>query len=129
VIDASGWKQLGDTDLLDVHDYGEDLSRHRSAPDRPLWVGECGGVSLPVRGHTWEADFEYRTVHSPEELVGAYRRLLATLDAGVAGFVWTQLTDVEGELNGLLTYDRLPKAPLDAIRRLNDAVRTRLLGD
>jgi beta-galactosidase/beta-glucuronidase len=128
VIDASGWKQLGDTDLLDVHDYGDDLSRHRSAPDRPLWVGECGGVSLPVPGHTWEADFEYRTVRTPDELVDAYRRLLATLGDDVAGFVWTQLTDVEGELNGLLTYDRLPKAPFEAFRRANDELRRRILG-
>jgi hypothetical protein len=85
-------------------------------------------VSLPVRGHTWEADFEYRTVQTPEDLVDAYRRLVATLDAGVAGFVWTQLTDVEGELNGLLTHDRVPKAPPEAIRAANRSALRRDAG-
>jgi hypothetical protein len=122
VVDASGWKQLDDTDLVDVHDYGDDLSRHSSPPGKPLWLGECGGVSLAVPGHTWAADFAYRTVSSPDELVAAFRRLVGGL-RDVAGFVWTQLTDVEGELNGLLTYDRIPKAPFAAIRRANDDMR------
>jgi hypothetical protein len=85
VVDASGWNQLDDTDLVDVHDYGDDLSRHENEPDRPLWIGECGGVSL----------------------------------------VWTQLTDVEGELNGLLTDERLPKAGPAAIRAVNERFRRR----
>jgi beta-galactosidase/beta-glucuronidase len=108
VIDASGWNQLEDTDLRDVHDYGDDLSRHASAVDLPLWVGECGGISLAVPGHLWANDFAYRSVDSPEELAAARARLVAQL-GDVAGYVWTQLADVEGELNGLLTYDRVPK--------------------
>jgi beta-galactosidase/beta-glucuronidase len=115
VVDASGWKQLDDTDLRDVHDYGDDLTRHASTAGLPLWIGECGGVSLPVPGHTWQADFAYRTVTSPEELGESVARLLGGL-GDVAGFVWTQLADVEGELNGLLTYDRVPKLPPEAIR-------------
>jgi hypothetical protein len=43
----------------------------------------------------------------------------------VAGFVWTQLTDVEGELNGLLTADRVPKAPPEAIRAANERFRAK----
>jgi hypothetical protein len=43
----------------------------------------------------------------------------------VSGFVWTQLADVEGELNGLLGHDRVPKAPADAIRTANDGFRLR----
>jgi beta-galactosidase/beta-glucuronidase len=108
VIDASGWTQRGDTDLRDVHDYGDDLSRHESGPDLPLWLGECGGVSLAVPGHTWANDFAYRSVDSARALGEARDRLLGQLGE-VAGYVWTQLTDVEGELNGLLTYDRVPK--------------------
>jgi beta-galactosidase/beta-glucuronidase len=45
VVDASGWKHRGDTDLRDVHDDGGDLSRHKSPRGHPLWIGECGGVS------------------------------------------------------------------------------------
>jgi beta-galactosidase/beta-glucuronidase len=102
VVDASGWKQLDDTDLRDVHDYGDDLSPHVSLPDLPLWVGECGGVSLPARGYM------YKSVDSPEELRAERERLVGTL-GDVAGFVWTQLADVEEERNGLLRADRVPK--------------------
>ena len=108
VVDASGWNQLEDTDLVDVHDYGAELTKHRGArDDLPLWFGECGGISLPVEGH---ADFSYRDVANADELVDGYRSVVEQIPDDVAGFVWTQLTDVEGELNGLLTHDRVPKA-------------------
>jgi beta-galactosidase/beta-glucuronidase len=116
VVDASGWKHRGDTDLLDVHDYGDDLSAHRSPAGQPLWIGECGGVSLIVAG---EEDFAYKHVSSADALAQEYRRLIGGL-GDITGFVWTQLTDVEGELNGLLTYDRRPKAPPQEIRAANE---------
>lgn len=116
VIDASGWKHRGDTDLLDVHDYGDDLSGHRSADDLPLWIGECGGVSLVLAG---DEDFAYKHVTSADALAQEYGRLIGGI-GDTAGFVWTQLTDVEGELNGLLTHDRRPKAPPQAIRAANE---------
>lgn len=119
VVDASGWVHRGETDLVDVHDYSEDLSRHRSGK-LPLVVGECGGISLVVGG---EEDFAYRHVADGEELAAGYARLVEGLD-DVAGFVWTQLTDVEGELNGLLGHDRRPKAPV-AIRAANESFRIR----
>jgi beta-galactosidase/beta-glucuronidase len=124
VVDASGWTHRGETDLVDVHDYGDDLSAHASGT-LPLWVGECGGISLVVAG---DEDFAYKHVASGEELAPAVARLLGTL-GDVAGFVWTQLTDVEGELNGLLTVDRRPKADPAAIRAALDAVRARGLTD
>jgi beta-galactosidase/beta-glucuronidase len=126
VVDASGWHQLDDTDVIDVHDYGDDLTRHASG-DLPLWLGECGGISLPVPGHTWTADFAYKTVPDPETVVASYSRLIGPL-GDVAGFVWTQLTDIEGEQNGLLTYDRVPKVPFPAIRAVNDTFTRRSPG-
>lgn len=119
VIDASGWEHRGETDLLDVHDYGDDLSAHRSPENRPLWLGECGGVSLVVAGHE---DFAYKHVSSADALAEEYGRLIGGL-GDVAGFVWTQLTDVEGELNGLLTHDRRPKAPPQDIRAANEQAK------
>jgi len=69
----------------------------------------------------WADDFAYRSVDAPAALVEAFARLVGQL-GDVAGFVWTQLTDVEGELNGLLTYDRLPKAPPEEFRKILDSV-------
>jgi beta-galactosidase/beta-glucuronidase len=120
VVDASGWTQRGETDLVDVHDYSDDLSAHASGT-LPLWVGECGGISLVVGG---DEDFAYKHVGSADELAPAMARLLGSL-GDVAGFVWTQLTDVEGELNGLLTVDRRPKADPAAIRSALEALRAR----
>jgi hypothetical protein len=118
VVDASGWTHRGDTDLVDVHDYGDDLSAHVRETGPPLWIGECGGVSLALDDGE---DFAYKHVSSGDELVRAYERLVSSIDPSVAGFVWTQLTDVEGELNGLYTRDRAPKAPPEAIRAINQS--------
>jgi beta-galactosidase/beta-glucuronidase len=124
VIDASGWTQLEDTDLVDLHDYGTELTKHRDVrDDLPLWFGECGGISLAVEGHSQPADFSYRDVAAGDELADGYRRVVEQIPDDVAGFVWTQLSDVEGELNGLLTYDRVAKADLARIREVNDAFR------
>jgi beta-galactosidase/beta-glucuronidase len=117
VIDASGWKQLEDTDLVDVHDYGAELTKHVGArSDLPLWFGECGGLSVGT------GDFAYRHV---DDLPAGYRRIVEQIPADVAGFVWTQLTDVEGEQNGLLTHDRRFKCDPEAIRALNEEFRRR----
>jgi beta-galactosidase/beta-glucuronidase len=116
VVDASGWTHRGEGDLVDVHDYGDDLARHASTGDRPLWLGECGGVSLAPPGA--REDFAYARVGSSDQLAAEYARLVGRL-GDVAGFVWTQLTDVEGELNGLYTSDRRPKVPPESIRAVN----------
>jgi hypothetical protein len=118
VIDASGWHHRGAGDLLDVHDYGDDLSRHSD-----VWIGECGGVSLVVEG---EEDFAYKHVADGDALAEAYAHHVGSI-GDVAGFVWTQLTDVEGELNGLLTHGRRPKVDPAAIAAANDQARARAL--
>ena len=129
VVDASGWTQLDETDLVDVHDYGAELTKHRDVrDDLPLWFGECGGISLEVDEHARPAVFSYRDVASGEELVDGYRRVVEQMPNDIAGFVWTQLSDVEGELNGLLTYDRVPKLDLARIREVNDAFLRRAAG-
>lgn len=120
VVDASGWTQLDDTDLVDVHDYGDDLSAHRNETGRPLWLGECGGVSFPADSSS--EDFAYKHAASGDELASAYARLVGGI-GDVAGFVWTQLADVEGELNGLLTAGRVPKVDVGRINDVNARFR------
>jgi hypothetical protein len=118
VIDASGWKQREDTDLIDVHDYGAELKEHthRRRDDIPLWIGELGGLSLGT------GEFVYRHV---DDLADGYRRLIEQIPDDVAGFVWTQLSDVEQEQNGLLTDDRKWKTDPAAIRAVNKAFSQR----
>jgi beta-galactosidase/beta-glucuronidase len=112
VVDASGWKQLDDTDLVDVHDYGAELTQHRDKRDDiPLWFGELGGLGVGT------GDFVYRHV---DDLAAAYRRVIEQIPDDAAGFVWTQLTDVEQEQNGLLTADRTSKVDTARIRAVNE---------
>ncbi len=122
IIDNSGGNQDDKTDLADIHDYGNDLRKDVVAdPPRPRWIGEFGGIALPITGHTWTTGWGYQTVHTPDELVEKYRSLVMQINdaPGLSGYDYTQLTDVEQEMNGLMTYDRLPKAPPAKFAALN----------
>ncbi len=111
VDSASGWTDFGVGDLMDIHNYPEPKAP-APEPARALLLGEFGGLGLRVHGRMWtDQDWGYAVLQSPQELADKYagfyaevRRLAA--QAGLCGAVYTQLTDVETEANGLLTYDR-----------------------
>jgi len=108
---ASGWADRGVGDMHDIHKYPGPaiaaLETHRA-----VVLGEFGGLGLPIRDHTLqeEKNWGYRSYKNPEELTTAYSNLLDKLypliNQGLAAAVYTQLTDVETEVNGLMTYDR-----------------------
>lgn len=109
---ASGWVDPGNGDVRDVHVYHPG-PRMPSRPDptRAEVLGEWGGLGLDVAGHRWpRKPFAYKTLANDSELEDAYRTRIQALQAliakGLAAAVYTQTTDVEGEINGLLTYDR-----------------------
>jgi beta-galactosidase/beta-glucuronidase len=112
VDSASGWSDLGVGDVVDVHDY-PGPSAPRPEPHRAAVLGEFGGLGLSLAGHTWqqEKSWGYRSFKTQEELTTAYVDLLAALrplvtKPGLSAAVYTQTTDVEIEVNGLMTYDR-----------------------
>ena len=118
ITDASGWTQRGLTDVIDAHDYSNNLKVqgvHNNT--KPKVVGEYGGIALPIQGHTWSSGWGYQSVRDAEGLIKRVRYQTSQLfeAENLSGFVYTQLTDVEQELNGLVTYDRLPKAPFKRI--------------
>jgi hypothetical protein len=108
---ASGWTDRGVGDVIDVHSYPGPAAP-ANQPDRASVLGEFGGLGLPVRGHTWqdEKNWGYRSFATAEELTEAYLGLIEKLKpliaGGVSAAVYTQTTDVEVEVNGLMTYDR-----------------------
>ncbi|MCS7089736.1 MAG: DUF4965 domain-containing protein [Verrucomicrobiota bacterium] len=112
VNNASGWADRNCGDVRDVHIYpGPGTAPVESR--RALVLGEFGGLGLPIRGHTWqeERNWGYRNYRTREELTEAYLDLLRRLhpltgEDGLAAAVYTQTTDVEVEVNGLMTYDR-----------------------
>ena len=79
-------------------------------------MSEFGGIAFDGGDEGWG----YSTVANPEELLERYGALVSALleSEAVQGFCYTQLTDVEQEVNGLLTYDRRPKADLARIRKI-----------
>jgi hypothetical protein len=81
-------------------------------PNRAVVLGEFGGLGLPLEGHTWQSknNWGYRNLKDSTDLLNAYSDLIAQLmplkRKGLSAAVYTQTTDVEGEVNGLMTYDR-----------------------
>ena len=109
---ASGWHDQGGGDFKSRHVYFRPV-RLRRDKKRVLALTEFGGYSLPVAGHvSSEKKFGYRMYETEDELLEAVERLYLGEVApcvkrqGLSAAVYTQLSDVEDEVNGILTYDR-----------------------
>lgn len=120
VNNASGWTDKGVGDVSDVHSYPNPI-RPPLEDKRAAVLGEFGGLGLPLEGHTWieKGNWGYRSYTNVEELGQAYRDLMYQLrilvGEGLSAAIYTQTTDVEIEVNGMLTYDRaVVKLPPDA---------------
>jgi hypothetical protein len=107
----SGWADRGGGDLHDMHNYpGPGMFPIEES--RVSVLGEFGGLGWPVPDHLWwnKRNWGYRNLKSKEELTDGYIRLMKKLPPlignGLGAAIYTQTTDVEGEVNGLMTYDR-----------------------
>jgi hypothetical protein len=111
VNNASGWTDRGVGDVHDIHSYPGPAAPPLEE-DRAVVLGEFGGLGLPIEGHTWqeEKSWSYQDYETREELTEAYVELIDKLrlriGEGLSAAVYTQTTDVEIEVNGLMTYDR-----------------------
>lgn len=131
VDNASGWTDMHVGDVVDIHSYpGPTLPPLE--PHRAAVLGEFGGLGLPLEGHTWldRGNWGYRSFTTIEAMNAAYRDLVAQLRLhagdGLASAIYTQTTDVEIEVNGMMTYDRavtkLSPESIAANRRLYEAL-------
>jgi hypothetical protein len=112
VDSASGWTDRGTGAVSDIHRY-PGPGAPRPEERRALVLGEFGGLGLPLPGHLWHQDrnWGYRTFQDRSELTAGYEDLLERLHlllgtSGLSAAIYTQTTDVEIEVNGLMTYDR-----------------------
>jgi beta-galactosidase/beta-glucuronidase len=112
VNNTSGWTDRGVGDVNDMHKYPGPGSPEPEAK-RAAVLGEFGGLGLPVHEHTWQSEknWGYKSFTDTNTLTAAYVDLLAKLyplidEKGLSAAVYTQTTDVEIEVNGLMTYDR-----------------------
>ena len=96
----------------------------RSLSLRPLQAAGAGRrlVNLCAFDKGSDQGWGYTVVHDEETFLDDYRRIMEAVYASEAlhGFCYTQLSDVEQEINGLLTYDREPKCDVDKIKEIND---------
>ncbi|MCW2786525.1 MAG: Beta-galactosidase [Marmoricola sp.] len=122
---VSGWIDQGGGDVKSFHSYLRPFRlRPRKNERRVYALTEYGGYSLAVDGHDASAvEYGYRHCETPEDLAAGfvalhYDQIQDAVDLGVAATVYTQLSDVEDELNGLLTWDREAlKIPADTVRK------------
>jgi beta-galactosidase/beta-glucuronidase len=138
VVSNDGWEHAK-TDLCNIHDYrdAQALAETYATPEfavaaapagrriyapgyayrgEPILVTEFGGIAFAGEEGGWG----YSTVANPEDFLRRYGAMIDALLSSdpVRGFCYTQLTDVEQEVNGLLTYDRKPKADVEKIREI-----------
>lgn len=130
---ASGWFPCKNSDFDSQHIYFKELNVPKDS-QKPVLVSECGGYSLPVPDHLYSkyTQFGYGTCENPNDLtkriVALYEgTILPGIKEGVCGCIYTQLSDVEDETNGLYTYDRkvckVDRAAMQALtEKLADAM-------
>lgn len=133
VNSASGGNYYLTGHMVDLHNYP-----HPAMP-RPdvfgekyaLVLGEFGGLGLPITDHTWQQkdNWGYQTFKNPEDMFKRYDeftiRIQEFIKKGLSAAVYTQTTDVEGEINGFLTYDRkVMKMPIQQLKAVNERLYT-----
>jgi hypothetical protein len=132
---ASGWYDQGGPDFQSIHKYVLKIQKPRTDKKRPFVLSEFGGYSLILPGHVWneERSFGFKMFDSKEHLTEAYtdlieHQILPLVGKGLCATVYTQLSDVETEVNGLLSYDRAEiKMDSVAVKAWNDNLKTLLL--
>ncbi len=131
VDDASGWTDREVGDVHDTHKYPGPGAPKIEAK-RAGVLGEFGGLGLPMPDHTWQtkANWSYKELKNRDDLTNAYLDLIDKLkpliaSSGLSAAVYTQTTDVEIELNGLMTYDRaITKMDADRVSAANGQICT-----
>lgn len=127
VIDhASGWYDQGGGDIQSMHKYILPI-RMRKLDNRAFVITEYGGYSQKVPGHMWNPKkaFGYLMFGSLEKLSVAYEKLhkkqvIPLIEKGLSGTIYTQVSDVENEVNGIYTYDRaVLKMDEEMLKRIN----------
>jgi hypothetical protein len=130
---VSGWVDQGGGDLRSFHRYVRPFTMPRRRGRRVLALTEYGGASLRVEGHDWsEEEFGYLHLDDADAFATQFAALHAPLVQaardGLAATVYTQLSDVEDELNGLLTWDReILKLDADVVRRTTAALASAMM--
>ena len=128
VVDTvSGWFSGARNELESQHIYFKPI-KIKKRYEKPLFISEFGGYACRIDGHVFNSDNEYgyKSFKTKEELEEAFvalykNEIIPAISMGLCGSVYTQVSDVEDETNGLLTYDRrICKVDAERIKALSD---------
>ena len=126
---ASGWFSGAESDVESKHVYFKPF-KVKKKYDRPLFLSEFGGYACRIDGHIFNPDNEYgyKSFKTAKEMEDAFvalykNEIIPAIKKGLCGTVYTQVSDVEDETNGLLTYDRrVCKVDKKRIKELSDEI-------
>ncbi len=134
VIPTSGWSLRNCGDIYDIHTYEIELIRPPSLNlrdpvhlNQATVIGEFGGIGLKIEDHSMKLTKKYQSAMTKDDLASDYlykfNQIIDMKKDGLSGAVYTQTTDVEGELNGLMTYDReVIKIPPEILNKLHSPI-------
>ena len=129
---ASGWYDQGVSDVCSLHIYLQKvyIPKPSQLKDRVLIVSECGGNTLQIKGHTFNDKIVgIKKFKTKEKWMDEYKRfineeIVNNIPKGLSAMIYTQLSDVEDEINGLITYDReVVKFDIDEIKQINEKMK------
>lgn len=128
INEACGWFDQKGGDMYSIHNYLRKL-KVKPQEDRVVALTEYGGYAYPVEGHlACDKKFGYQKYNSMKDLTNSYKRLwdeqiFTNLSKGLSSAIYTQTSDVEEEVNGLMTYDRdVDKLDMNVVQELNRKV-------
>ncbi len=124
---ASGWHDQGIGEIKSMHFYFQHV-KFPKKDKRLKAVTEFGGITLPIEGHYQKGNAVYKKYASKEDWLKAYSKLInyeiiRNIHKGVSASIYTQLSDVEEEINGFVTFDReIVKFDTSVIKKINDLI-------
>ena len=127
---ASGWHDQGISDVKSLHVYFKavKMPKEKETKNRSVILSEFGGFLLPIEGHMQKGKKTYRSYKDFNTWLKVYeecinRDVIANIPKGLSAAIYTQLSDVEDELNGFVTFDReVVKVDIEKIKSINDKI-------
>lgn len=125
---ASGWHDQGIGDIKSLHVYFKHVKLPKNEK-RAIILSEFGGLVLPIKGHQIKGNSVYKKYKNQDEWLKAYKKLIAkdiikNIPNGLSASIYTQLSDVEEEVNGFVTFDRqIIKIETSKIKEINDDIK------
>ena len=125
---ASGWHDQGASETKSLHVYFKPVKLQKT-PQRAVILSEFGGLVLKIKDHFMEGNSVYKKYKNEDKFIKAYKKIVTrdvvkNIPKGLSASIYTQLSDVEEEANGFVTFDReIIKVNIEEIKAINDLIK------